>query len=376
MNTGARVLVTGVLCAALSAAGLRTALAQTPGEIPKPWTYEGSMKLQQQEQERQQLQQQQGRQSGQQPQTYPGGFNAPAGGGDAGAALEAARRNWLKRPALPPDRNPLLGVRWTRPASTQTNSSDPFAALLAMAKGGLCEVLFGGGFFEFRADTLVGYDQRTREQELDRVEYRGDAKHVVVIPRTTIRLMEFDVEGPNRINWSSQNCQLVRAGAAPNATPAAQPARGTGNAQTTAPASVGKQSGGVLSLSVSSTSPGGSNVGGRALWVLSKDAQVALIEAGLQSTPGGTVLQNWMRACQSRLPACQQGARALKTYTIGIATTDASGHAQSPPLATARYWVLSDTKVGSRHIMWNQPVDVNGAPTSLTLDERNAMAVD
>lgn len=373
MNTGMYGLVMSALCAALCATAPRVVVAQNPGEIPKPWTYEGSKRLQQQEQD-QQRQQQQGQQSGPQSPAYSGGQNA-AGGGAAGAALEAARRDWLKRPALPADRNPLLGVKWARPESAQSKSSDPFAGLLAMAKGGLCDVLFGGGFFEFRADTLVGYDQRTREQELDRVEYRGDAKHVVVIPRTTIRLMEFDVEGPNRINWSSQNCQLVRAGAAPGTAAAVQSTPGAGSRQMT-PANASRQPGGVLSLSVTSTSPGGPAVGGRALWVLNKDAQAALMEAGVQPSPGATVLQSWMRACQSRLPACQQGEKAIRTYTVGIARTDADGHAQSPPLPTARYWVLSDTKVGSRHIMWNQPVDVAGTPATLTLDERNAMPVD
>jgi hypothetical protein len=81
-----------------------------------------------------------------------------------------------------------------------------------MAKGGLCDVLFGGGTFEFRTDRLMGMDGRTPPQELDRVEYRGDSKHVVVIPKTTLKLMEFDVEGLNRINWKSQKCVLVRAG--------------------------------------------------------------------------------------------------------------------------------------------------------------------
>ncbi|MEP6998158.1 MAG: hypothetical protein ABI900_10930, partial [Betaproteobacteria bacterium] len=49
--------------------------AETPGEIPKPWTYEGSMKLQ--EQQRQQDQQgQQGQQQQQSPQGT-GGRMAP-----------------------------------------------------------------------------------------------------------------------------------------------------------------------------------------------------------------------------------------------------------------------------------------------------------
>jgi len=140
------------------------------------------------------------------------GGGAARGGSQSGAdALSAARATWEKRPPLPPERNPLLG-RWTRPASAASKSSDPFAGLQALAKGGMCEVLFGGGVFEFRPDRLVGMDANARgaEQELDRVEYRGDSKHVVVIPKTTLKLMDFDVESSDRINWASQKCVLVR----------------------------------------------------------------------------------------------------------------------------------------------------------------------
>jgi hypothetical protein len=48
---------------------------------------------------------------------------------------------------------------------------------MALAKGGLCDLLFGGGMFEFRAGSLVGMESNgSGEQELDRVEYRGDAR--------------------------------------------------------------------------------------------------------------------------------------------------------------------------------------------------------
>ena len=127
--------------------------------------------------------------------------------------MDRARQTWLKRPPLPADRNPLLG-KWTRPASKRTNPSDPFAQLGAILQGGnpVCELMFGGGgVFEFRPDRLVGSDARTREQELDRVEYRGDARRVAVIPKTTYKLIVFDFDGPNRINWAGQDCVLVRA---------------------------------------------------------------------------------------------------------------------------------------------------------------------
>jgi hypothetical protein len=220
---------------------LLTAAVGVNGQTPAQMEYERQQReyWRQQEQQRQeqQRQQQQMQENARRQQEESRRLNAPsspgspsygapsggasaAGGGAKGAggdaaaqALSAARAKWEKQPPLPPERNPLLG-RWTRPASTKANSSDPFAALSALAKGGLCEALFGGGVFEFRPDSLVGMDARTPEQELDRVEYRGDSKHVVVIPKTTLKLIEFDVESPERINWKSQNCVLVRAGPA------------------------------------------------------------------------------------------------------------------------------------------------------------------
>jgi len=352
------------------------ALAETPGEIPKPWTYEGSMKLQeQQRQQDQQYQQQQ-----QSPQG--GGRMAPGGGGGgaAAAAADAARASWQKKPPLPPERNPLLGSWWTRPASTKANPNDPFGQLQALAKGGLCELLFGGGTFEFRPDRLVGKDAHTPETEIDRVEYRGDEKHVVVLPKTTLKLIEFDFDGPNRINWKSQNCTLVRVSTTPAASGSAAPAAAAAapkvaNAATAPSAGSQAKSGGALLLTVGASSST-DKVVGRKLWVLKTDPQFALIKAGLTSTPYGTVLQNWMRACEKRDQTCVNGMQALQPYSVGIATADANGRAQTPPLPSGRYWVLSDAKIDNKHLMWLQPVDVKGADASVTLDQRNAMPVD
>ena len=147
----------------------------------------------------------------------PGAMPSMGGGvpgGAAGANLERARQDWLKRPTLAAAQNRLLGA-WTRPAS-RTNSADPFAQLGAMMKGGLCEVFFSGdAIFEFRPGALVGIDKRThRADQLDQVEYRGGGARVVVIPKATLKLIVFDFDGSDRIHWSGQNCTLVRVGAA------------------------------------------------------------------------------------------------------------------------------------------------------------------
>src|SRR5215468_1377717 len=104
--------VCALLSASVAACAPWFAAAETPGQIPQPWTYEGSKKLQEQERQRdQQYQQQQSPQGGS--TMAPGGGG---GGGAAGAAMDAARKKWLGQPPLPADRNPLIGGKWTRPA--------------------------------------------------------------------------------------------------------------------------------------------------------------------------------------------------------------------------------------------------------------------
>ena len=307
-------------------------------------------------------------------QGAPGATQGARGADPTGAqAASAARATWEKRPALPPDRNPLLG-KWTRPASTRTNSSDPFAAVQAMAKGGLCEVLFGGGVFEFRPDRLIGMDERTPPQELDRVEYRGDARRVVVLPKTTLKLMEFDVESADRINWASQKCVLVRVGAASSGASAATPATAA-SAAATPSARSGSTTVGVLSFSVGAPSAD-NRVAGRKVLVLTEDPQMALIKGGLKSTPYGSVLQNWLRACSQRTPDCDKGGQALRPRIVEIATTDVNGRARTQSLPAGRYWVLSDAMVGTKRLMWHELVDLRSGDQSLTLDQRNARPVD
>jgi hypothetical protein len=230
------------------------ASAETPGEIPQPWTYEGSKKLQEQERQRDQ-QFQPPAQGG--AAIFPGSGAAGAGA----AAAEAARRKWQQQPALPAERNPLLG-KSTRPASTRANPNDPFGPLQALATGGLGEALFGG-VFEFRPDRLVGMDESTREQEFDRVEYRGGGKHVVVVPKTTLKLIEFDFDGSDRVHWTGQNCTLVRVGAGSNPASGSAPAK-VANAAPAATAGSRSGFGGVLTLALASTSST-DNVAGRTL---------------------------------------------------------------------------------------------------------------
>lgn len=233
MKTNATVLTILALAAMLGAGAAR---AQTP-EQQRQMEYERQQReawraqeQQRQEQQRQQQlmndnarrqQEESARASRAGMPQSPGAMDPATGGGGmggggvpggaAGANLERARQEWLKRPPLAPDRNPLIGI-WTRPGSPASASNDPLAQVGAMMKGGLCGIMFSSdGMFEFKPGALVGIDKRKRRADvLDQLEYRGGGKQVVVIPKASFKLMVFDFEGPDRIHWRGQNCTLLR----------------------------------------------------------------------------------------------------------------------------------------------------------------------
>ena len=287
---------------------------------------------------------------------------------------------WLKKPPLTAEKNPLLG-RWTRKSASQANSSDPFAALAAMAKGGLCEMFFGDGVFEFRPTALIGIDRGGHQQELDQVEYRGDARQVAVIPKTTFKLMVFDFDGPDRINWQGQNCAMVRvnaaAGAASAAPAAARPVPATARPETpqsaasAAAAPADKEA--VLSLAAGFGSANGFNpLVGSKFMVLRHSAEAALTKAGFHPTAGMSTYKAWQLECQRGTPACKKGADGLRADGLGILQTDAKGTARTPPLAVGTYYVFGSARQGEREMYWDLRVELKPGANAITLDQRNA----
>src|SRR5229473_2808591 len=278
------VQVSVALSVFVFACGPLSAFAETPGEIPKPWTYEGSMKLQEQPRQPDQPIFQQ------QPQYPQGGGRAASGSGGA-AAAETAFRSWQKRPLLPPDRNPLLG-KWN-PQGAAPNGpsgapgSDVVSALLGGVLGSACDSMFGRGIIEFRPKTLVAIGRDGSESVINHVEYRSEGARVAVLPLDpgSIAVFVFDVTAKDRIRAEGLGCVMARSGTAQTAK--AAPA---GSGESRGAVAQGTPAGAVLSLSVDSTSKGSTNIAGRSLWVLKNDPQVALVKGGPQATQYGSAL--------------------------------------------------------------------------------------
>jgi len=64
-------------------------------------------------------------------------------------------------------------------------------------------------------------------------------------------------------------------------------------------------------------------------------------------------------------------AASVKTVTL-----DAGGRANFPELPAGVYYVFGSTKYGSGHLLWNLRVELRPGGQTLTLNERNAMAME
>ena len=148
------------------------------------------------------------------------------------AALKALRAELLASPALPPDRNPLLG-RWRVATGVKPRAGDDMSQLLEVLSNpgaAVCEVAFGGGTTEFKPGSWAASDS-AGDDSLGPIQYRTKDKKVFALPDQGLPLLGFDiVDGSTIREFRLQDCVLVRVGAQPTAAPstrAVQPPAGT-----------------------------------------------------------------------------------------------------------------------------------------------------
>ncbi|HEY3697149.1 hypothetical protein [Phenylobacterium sp.] len=274
----------------------------TPGAIPDPGSYQGSMALQQEQQGYQQQEQQNQQVQQRLDQNYrqyaPSGGVRAAGAGRAGPPAV----DWWKRPALPPARNPLLG-RWKQVASAQQTGGSfgalmlPGAASLvngAMAGG--CESMFGKGVIAFEPDSLQWVAPDGHEEILNHVAYRASGSNVVVLSRDpgAIPALFFGFPNPDHAVTAFFNCGMDRLGAqrVKSIQLAASPGAGTAAANA------------VLKFNVGAATPGNfTPFGGARIWVTPQSPNAALAGAGLAPPAGGSAADRMAATAAMARPA-------------------------------------------------------------------------
>jgi len=360
--------------AALAAAGSATAQdgnPTTPGAIPNPGSYQGSLALQQQEQQQaQQVQEQNAQMLQRMDQTY--GQYAPGRGG--GGRAGPPPPNLWNKPPLPPAKNPLLG-RWRQSArrggAVAANAfGGQIAAIVNGAMAGGCDSIFGKGVVAFEPDALQWVAPDGHEEILNHVSYRAAATgDVAVLTRDpgALPALFVGMSGHDHAVVALLNCQLERVGAqrAALTTTAPGPAR---------PPPVGPATAAAAGLLDVSVDVGGAAMTNARVWILRDHPAFALARAGLPVASEAAALDSMVANCATP-QACQKVLLAIGQAALQTIKTDGSGHAQLQPPATGRYYVVGFSPYRDKAVVWIQPVDYQTRGAAVRLDSGNGRPV-
>lgn len=341
----------------------------TPGAIPNPGSYQGSMALQQQEQQQYQQQEQQNQQMQQRLDRNYGGQGGGRGGGGGGPPPV----NWWAKPALAADKNPLLG-RWHQVARAQAQNA--LMGMVSTMMGGGCDSIFGKGTVAFEPNALQWVAPDGHEEILNHVAYRANGNDVVMITRDpgAIPALFFGFVNRDHAVVGILECRLERMGAKSAIAPAG-PAGGTpaltsrGGAPS-APAPSSASGNANLNFTIGSAAPGSfAPMSGVQVWVTREDPEAALLRAGFAR--GGPLVSRLYADCHT--PAnCLNDWKAMTSTALGSIRTDAQGHAQTPSLPAGRYYLVGMAPwQGGKALFWRQPIDLKPGSNSITLDQTN-----
>jgi hypothetical protein len=338
----------------------------TPGAIPNPGTYQGSMALQQQEQQQYQQQEQQNQQMQQRLDRNYQQY-APQGGMGGGGPPPV---NWFAKPALAPDKNPLLG-RWHQVARPQAQNA--LMDMVGTMMGGGCDSIFGKGTVAFEPNALQWVAPDGHEEILNHVAYRANGNDVVMITRDpgAIPALFFGFTNRDHAVVGILGCRLERAGARQELAPA--PPGGGPAPSASASAAPGSASGGgkaVLNFTIGASAPGSlAPMSGVQMWVTREDPEAALLRAGFPR--GGSLASRLYADCH--VPAnCMRDWQAMTSTALGSIRTDASGHAQTPSIPAGRYYLVGMAPYQSKALFWRLPVDLKPGANGVVLDQTNA----
>jgi len=150
---------------------------------------------------------------------------------------------------------------------------------------------------------------------------------------------------------------------------------GASNATASEPAAGLSTSGGTAMLALASGLP--ANVlAGHTFGLSKQDFATVLTKMGVRPTGDTSVLQQWVQACKSQAPLCQQGFNAMGNASLKTASLDANGKGSFGDVPAGVYYVFGTTRYGAGHLLWNVRVDLAPGAHTLKLDLDDAMPIN
>jgi hypothetical protein len=283
-----------------------------------------------------------------------GGTARSAGGGDPSALCKT-------NPIRSGERNPLIGGRW-RPADAP--AGDSLTQTFQMIGSPLCAMFQLG--IEFRERTFVNVIGEFPIQ----YGHKGDI-WFACFPDTTFA---FRIQNANQVTvLGDPPCRLRREDAAQAQSVSNRSATSAGVAAT--PGNAAATGGAALAFTAGAATPSGATVpvADHSFFVLRDSIESVMAQAGIQPIPGGSRVKAWSMACESNTPVCNQGAKALKAATVGIAQTDPGGRGRIPPVAPGTYYLFGTAESSAKPIIWDVKIDLKPGDNTVALDQRNAV---
>jgi hypothetical protein len=363
-----------LLLLAASVAARAQEQGETPGALPNPGSYQGSMQLQREEQQRDMQIQQQNQAMQQRLDANYRGY-APGGGGMGGGG-RAPAVNWFAKPALPPDRNPLLG-RWRQTGSKAPRMGGALGQLsngfLAGAMAGGCQSIFGKGVIAFEPNALQWVAPDGHEEILNHVGYRANGADVVIVTRDPGAVPALFFGFPNRDHAvvAVFGCTMERLGA--QNRPAPPPSPSAMRMASAAPPPVSARGEARLNFLIAAAAPGRlAPFAGVKIWVTREDPTYALMQEGIPVR--GDLATEIDSDCHD-VTACMRDWKAMTKGALGLITSDAGGHARTPVMKPGRYFLVGVAPYQGRHLFWHRPIDVRAGSNDVTLDQTNASTI-
>ena len=369
----------------------------TPGQIANPGSYQGSMALQQQEQQSSQAQAQQNAQmQGRLDATY----RAYAPSGSAGGAARAGPPpvNWWAKPPLPASRNPLLG-RWRQVASHGYSAHDVAgsgdgllasmtqgaAGILSGATAEACKSIFGTGVVAFEPDSLQWVAPDGHEEILNHIAYRASGADVVVLSHDpgAIDSLFFGFPDHDGAVVAFFKCTMRRLGSGPAPGAGGGAAAGGGGSAHELVAAAHDETGqrmlplgpapppsgaasATLKFAIEFDGPGTSApISGAHFWLTPEEPAKALASVGA----GGSGAAAQLATDCGQQATCKRDFAALTAQAVASVDTDATGHAQTAALPPGRYYALGVVNYQGQHLYWLRGVNLVAGANGLTLDQ-------
>ena len=117
-------------------------------------------------------------------------------------------------------------------------------------------------------------------------------------------------------------------------------------------------------------------VGNHGFYLLKDPVDTALIKGGFQPPAGMSPISGMNFVCTRQTPDCQKAVAAIIADSATAVKSSPDGKAVFPAVLPGFYYVFGMGQHQGKPLVWNVRVQIKAGDNSVTLDDRNASALD